>query len=82
MRRRSLKSLPKKGCSPRKRSLSLRPTALLAPLVEIPLPEEHAAKLAPEELRRRQLTALIAWYLAGARTQPAVLAASTRRPPA
>ena len=47
---------------------------LLAPLVEIPLPEERAAKLAPEELRRRQLTALIAWYLAGARTQPAVLA--------
>ena len=47
---------------------------MLAPLVEIPLPEERAAKLAPEELRRRQLTALIAWYLAGARTQPAVLA--------
>jgi len=47
---------------------------LLGPLVEIPLPEERAAKLAPEELRRRQLTALIAWYLAGARTQPAVLA--------
>ena len=47
---------------------------LLAPLVEIPLPEERAAKLAPEELHRRQLTALIAWYLAGARTQPAVLA--------
>jgi class 3 adenylate cyclase len=47
---------------------------LLAPLVDIPLPEERAAKLAPEELRRRQLAALIAWYLAGARTQPAVLA--------
>jgi len=47
---------------------------LLAPLVEIPLPEKHVAKLAPEELRRRQLTALITWYLAGARTQPAVLA--------
>ena len=47
---------------------------LLAPLVDIPLPEERAAKLAPEELRRRQLAALIAWFLAGARTQPAVLA--------
>jgi class 3 adenylate cyclase/predicted ATPase len=47
---------------------------LLAPLVEIPLPEERAAKHAPEELRRRQLAALTAWYLAGARTQPAVLA--------
>ena len=47
---------------------------LLGPLLEIPLPEERATKLAPEELRRRQLTALIAWYLAGARTQPAVLA--------
>src|SRR5208282_6511492 len=47
---------------------------LLAPLVEIPLPEERAAKLAPEELRRRQLAALIAWFLAGARSQPAALA--------
>ena len=28
----------------------------------------------PEELRRRQLAALIAWFLAGARSQPAVLA--------
>jgi class 3 adenylate cyclase len=47
---------------------------LIAPLVDIPLPEERAAKLTPEELRRRQLAALIAWYLAGARTQPVVLA--------
>jgi hypothetical protein len=31
---------------------------LLAPLVDIPLPEEHAEKLAPEELRRRQLAAM------------------------
>ena len=46
---------------------------LLAPLVDIPLPEERAAKLAPEELRRRQLAALIAWFLAGARSQPAPL---------
>ena len=47
---------------------------LIAPLVDIPLPEERAAKLAPEELRRRQLAAMTAWYLSGARTQPAVLA--------
>ena len=47
---------------------------LLAPLVDIPLPEERAAKLAPEDLRRRQLAALTAWFLAGARSQPAALA--------
>jgi class 3 adenylate cyclase/predicted ATPase len=47
---------------------------LLAPLVDIPLPEERAAKLAPEELRRRQLAALTTWVLAGARSQPIVLA--------
>ena len=39
---------------------------LLAPLVDVPLPEERVAKLAPEELRRRQLAALVAWFLAGA----------------
>jgi class 3 adenylate cyclase/predicted ATPase len=47
---------------------------LLAPLVDIPLPEERAPKLAPEELRRRQLAALTAWLLAGARSQPIVFA--------
>ena len=47
---------------------------LLAPLVDIPLPEDRVAKLAPEELRRRQLAAMTAWILAGARTQPVVLA--------
>ena len=47
---------------------------LIAPLVDIPLPEEREAKLAPEELRRRQLAALIAWFLAGARSQPAAIA--------
>ena len=31
---------------------------LLAPLLDIPLPAERASTLAPEELRRRQLTAL------------------------
>ena len=46
---------------------------LLAPLVDIPLPEHRAAKLAPEELRRRQLAALTTWFLAGARTQPVAL---------
>ena len=43
---------------------------LLAPLVDIPLPRGPRAKLAPEELRRRQLAALVAWILAGARSQP------------
>ena len=47
---------------------------LVAPLVDIPLPPGRAANLPPEELRRRQLAALIAWFLAGARSQPAALA--------
>jgi predicted ATPase len=47
---------------------------LLAPLLEIPLPQERASTLAPEELRRRQLTALTSWTMAGARVQPIVLA--------
>jgi class 3 adenylate cyclase/predicted ATPase len=47
---------------------------LLAPLVDIPLPPGRGAHLPPEELRRRQLAALIAWFLAGARSQPAALA--------
>jgi predicted ATPase len=47
---------------------------LLAPLVDIPLPEDRAAKFAPEELRRRQLAAFVAWVLAGARSQPVALA--------
>jgi predicted ATPase len=48
--------------------------SLIAPLVDIPLPEERAAKFAPEELRRRQLAPLTTWFLAGARSQPVVLA--------
>ena len=40
-------------------------------MVDIPLPEERAAKFAPEELRRRRLAALVAWFLAGARSRPA-----------
>ena len=47
---------------------------LIAPLVDIPLPEERAAKFGPEELRRRQLAALVTWFLAGARSQPVALA--------
>ena len=47
---------------------------LLAPLVDIPLPPERAASFPPEELRRRQLAAMTAWYVAGARSQPVVLA--------
>jgi class 3 adenylate cyclase/DNA-binding winged helix-turn-helix (wHTH) protein/predicted ATPase len=47
---------------------------LLAPLVDIPLPAACAPNLPPEELRRRQLEAVVAWVLAGARSQPAALA--------
>ena len=47
---------------------------LVAPLVDIPLPPGRALNLPPEELRRRQLAALIAWFLAGARSQPVALA--------
>ena len=47
---------------------------LLAPLLDIPLPTEHAPTLPPEELRRRQLAALTNWVMAGARVQPVVLA--------
>ena len=59
------------------RLIGLDPTEyapLLAPLVDVPLPEDRAAKLAPEELRRRQLAAMTAWILAAARTQAIVLA--------
>jgi predicted ATPase len=48
--------------------------SLLAPLFDIPPPEDHTTTLTPEELRRRQLAALTAWVLAGARAQPVVLA--------
>ena len=47
---------------------------LLAPLLDIPLPPEHATAFAPGELRRRQLAALTNWLMAGAKTQPLVLA--------
>jgi class 3 adenylate cyclase/tetratricopeptide (TPR) repeat protein len=47
---------------------------LLAPLLDMSLPPERAARLASEELRRRQLAALTTWVLAGAKVQPVVLA--------
>ncbi len=47
---------------------------LLAPLLDIPMPAERMPPLAAEELRRRQLAALVAWLFAGARAQPIVLA--------
>ena len=49
-------------------------TPLLAPLVDIPLPRGRAASFPAEELRRKQLAAMTAWVLAGARSQPDVLA--------
>ena len=47
---------------------------LLAPLLDIPLPQERMPTLAPEELRRRQLAALTGWSIASAQVQPVVLA--------
>ena len=44
---------------------------LLAPLLDIPMPQDSA--LEPAVLRRRQLEALLNWVMAGARTQPGVL---------
>jgi class 3 adenylate cyclase/predicted ATPase len=49
-------------------------TPLLAPVLDIPLPQERLPTLPPEELRRRQLGALINWVMAGARAQSIVLA--------
>ncbi len=47
---------------------------LLAPLVDIPLPPDRAANITPDELRRRQMAALLAWVMASARIQPTLLA--------
>ena len=47
---------------------------LIAPLVDIPLPPERVANFPPEELRRRQLAAMTNMVLAGARSQPAIVA--------
>ena len=46
----------------------------LAPLLDIPLPQDGVPTLEPEVLRRRQLAALTNWTMAAARTQPIVLA--------
>src|SRR6202000_551211 len=47
---------------------------LLAPLLDISLPNERLPSLAPAELRLRQLVTLTNWVVAGARVQPVVLA--------
>jgi class 3 adenylate cyclase/predicted ATPase len=47
---------------------------LLAPLLDIPMPSGRAPNSSPEEMRRKQLAAILAWIMAGARTQPIVLA--------
>ena len=47
--------------------------ALLAPLIDIPVPPERLPSLSPEEVRRRQLAAMVEWVIAGARIQPVVL---------
>jgi class 3 adenylate cyclase/predicted ATPase len=46
---------------------------LLAPLVDIAVPPERLPRFSPEEIRRRQLTAMVEWAIAGARNQPLVL---------
>jgi class 3 adenylate cyclase len=47
---------------------------LLAPVLDIPLPQDRVSSLVPDELRRRQLSAMINWVIAGAKIQPIVLA--------
>ena len=47
--------------------------ALLAPLFDIPVPPERLPSLSPEEVRRKQLAAMVEWAIAGARIQPLVL---------
>ena len=46
---------------------------LLAPLVDIPVPPERLPSIPPDEVQRRQLAAMVAWAMAGARVQPLVL---------
>ena len=46
---------------------------LLALLVDIPVPPERLPSLSPEEIRHRQLAAMVEWAIAGARNQPLVL---------
>ena len=47
---------------------------LIAPIVDIALPASRGLSLPPKELRRRQLAAIVAWVLSGARSQALVLA--------
>ncbi|HWY83077.1 MAG TPA: AAA family ATPase, partial [Roseiarcus sp.] len=47
--------------------------ALLAPLFDIPVPPERLPSLSSEEVRRKQLAAMVEWAIAGARIQPLVL---------
>src|SRR5262249_59339629 len=46
--------------------------ALLAPLLNVPLPPERVLIVAPEELRRMQLAAFTSWVIASAKVQPLV----------
>jgi class 3 adenylate cyclase len=43
---------------------------LVAPLVDIPVPPERLPSLPPDEVHGRQLAAMVAWAIAGARAQP------------
>ncbi len=47
---------------------------LVAPVLDIPLAGRYPAPaLAPEEMRRRQLGALVRWVMTGTRIQPAII---------
>ncbi len=46
---------------------------LLAPIIDLQLVSTRVAKLGSEELRRRQMEAIVAWILGAARPQPMVL---------
>jgi len=47
--------------------------ALVAPLIDIPVPPERLASVPPDEVHGRQLAAMVTWAIAGARAQPLVL---------
>ena len=48
--------------------------AVVAPLLDIPLPDSRIETAAPDELRRHQLAAIESWILTGSRVQPLILA--------
>ena len=52
----------------------LKLTPLLAPIVDVKLPDARVSTLPPDELRRRQIAAIVDWIAAGARRQLVVLA--------